>query len=253
MGLRETAYYRYLLSFDERSRRVNPEAEPDTEIRNPPLEHYLPMAAACAERGLFVLRMGQVVDRPLPAGGHPRVIDYAWIHRSPFGDIYLLATCKFVVAGGSALWWIGAAWNRPAVYTDNYCLAFRGVRPGSLLIPKLMWLVAEKRFLSFEEMLRYGMRYSYASNCRQDGVELIHNSPEEVTEVVLEMDQRLDGTWRQTPEDVELHRRFEGLFRPEHMGYRMPGRIGTQFLRRYSYLLESPRAMRTVVTDVHAQ
>jgi len=87
-------------------------------------------------------------------------------------------------------------------------------------------------------MLSAGMRFSYESNCRNDGVELVHNTPDEISEVVQEMNQRLDGTWQTRDEDEELQQRFDNLYLPEHYGYGLPGRIGAQFLHKNKELLD---------------
>jgi putative glycosyltransferase (TIGR04372 family) len=238
-GLREQAYYRQFLMSGPRQRRVNSEAEPDTYVRNPPLENYLPMAQRCAQAGLYVLRMGQSVGETLPAGLPSNIIDYASKHRSPFGDIYLLAHCKFLVTGGAGgLWWIAAAFNHPVVMTDSYCIQVRPLRRGDLFVPKKLWHLSDKRFLSFREMLATGMRYSYEGNCRRDGIELVHNTPEEIAAVVEEMNQRLEGTWQADEEDDDLQRRFNALYLPEHYGYGLPGQIGAKFLRDHKDLLE---------------
>lgn len=236
-GLREAAYYQEFLTPEAQARYSNPEDREDTYIRNPPLRNYVPMAVQCANLGLYVLRMGKGVDEPLPAGLHPNIIDYASKHRTPFGDIYLLANCKFVVAGAAGLWWISTAFNGPVVMTDNSWLWGSWLREGDLFIPKKLWLISGKRFLTFREMLAVDSRYTYKSNCLRDGVELVHNTPEEITAVVLEMNQRLDGTWQSCEEDEELQRRFKALYPPDHPGYHAPGRIGVEFLRQHSNLL----------------
>ena len=238
-GVREAAYYRQFLDPGARRRAqyLNTEADEDTYIRNPPLGNYLPMLTQCAEQGLYVVRMGQVVGAQLPSGLHPNVVDYAAKHRSPFGDIYLLATCKFAVSGGAGLWNVVSAFNRPVVLTDSYFLQYRPLRQGDLFIPKMVWLIAEKRFLTFKEMLTAHMRYTYASNCRRDGVELLHSTPGQIAAVVREMNERLDGTWCETEEDQELQRRFSSLYTPDQYGYGMPGRIGAEFLRQHAELL----------------
>lgn len=246
LGLRESAYYQQFVMPGARARHLNTEANEDTYVRNPPLCNYLAMAEACAARGLYVLRMGQTPGKALPSGLHPNVIDYATKQRTPFGDIYLLATCLFVVSGGAAgLWQVTSAFNRPVVLTDSYWLQFRPLREGDLFIPSKMWVVAEKRFLTFREMLASYIRYSYASHCRRDGIELVHNTPDEIAAVVLEMEQRLAGTWAPQEEDQELQRRFDALYLPGPYGYGlpgaygygMPGRIGAEFLRQNRDLL----------------
>jgi putative glycosyltransferase (TIGR04372 family) len=246
LGLRETAYYQQFVAPGARARDLNTEANEETSIRNPPLGHYLRMAGACAARGLYVLRMGQIVGEPLASGLHPNIIDYATKHRTPFGDMYLLATCRFVVSGGAGLWQVTSAFNRPAVLTDSYWLQFRPLREGDLFIPKKLWVIAEKRLLTFREMLAAYVDYSYASACRRDGIELVHNTPDEIAAVVLEMEERLAGTWVPQGDDEELWQRLDALYqpgpyghgKPGAYGYGMPGRMGAEFLRENRHLLE---------------
>ncbi len=237
-GLREAGYYQQFQTAAALARDPNPETGEDTYVRNPPLKAYLPMAAQCADAGLYALRMGQTVGERIPAGAHPRVLDYAAASRTDFGDIYLLAHCQFAVAGGAGLWWIAAAFNRPVVLTDHYAIATKPVRPGDLFIPKLVWWAAERRFLTFREMLEAGARYTYAGACREDGMELMHNTPDEITGVVREMRERVVGTWLDDAESEALQRRFNALYTPAHQGDGMPGRIGAEFLRQHADLLE---------------
>jgi hypothetical protein len=59
-----------------------------------------------------------------------------------------------------------------------------------------------------------------------------------ITEVVLEMHQRIDGTWIETDEDIELQARFSGLRASVPKWQVQPSvRIGADFLRRYQHLL----------------
>jgi putative glycosyltransferase (TIGR04372 family) len=235
-GLRDDAYYSQFRDQPQRG-RLNLEAATKFSVRNPALNDYMQMAVDRAEAGLYAVRMGSVVGEPLPAGLHPRVVDYASQCRTPFGDVYLLATCKFAVAGASALWLFASVFNRPIVQTDSYYLQFRPCRPGDLFIPIKLWLIEERRFLTFREMLETDIDLTSAVNLQRSGLELVHNTPDEISAVVREMDQRIDGTWLEAEEDEELQRRFGALYQPAHDSYGMPGCIGAEFLRQHSYLL----------------
>ena len=59
-----------------------------------------------------------------------------------------------------------------------------------------------------------------------------------ITNDVLEMNQRLDGTWIESEEDSELQARFSALRASIPKWQVQPGvRIGAGFLRRYKQLL----------------
>ena len=234
--VRDDAYYRQFRR--RKDSRINDQAGKEYAVRNPSVTSYLPMAIECAANGHHVLRMGSVVAAPLPAGLHPRIIDYASTRRTPFGDVYLLATCRYTVSGGAGLFWFATAFNRPVVLTDSYHLAFRPLRPSDLFIPIKFWLIAEKRFLTFREMLKdTDLEWTNEGHLHRLGVELVHNTAEEVAAVVREMDQRLNGTWETTEEDEELQRRLQTIWTPEHGAYGMPSRIGAQFLREHAHLI----------------
>jgi len=247
-GLREAAYYQEFLTPEAQVLYTNPEDREDTYIRNPPLKNYIPMALQCSNLGLYILRMGKAVDESLPPDLHQKIIDYASKHWTPFGDVYLLANCKFVVAGAAGFWWIASAFNRPVVMTDTYLL-WGTLRADDLFIPKKLWLISEKRLLTFREMLAVGPLYMYQANCLRDGIELVHNTPDEISAVVLEMEQRLNGAWKSSEEDEELQHRFKSLYPPRvslrvderhdffKPNVRIPGRIGAEFLRQYVHLL----------------
>jgi len=68
-------------------------------------------------------------------------------------------------------------------------------------------------------------------------LELIENTPEEILAATIEMDERLNGTWKSTQKDEELQKRFWALFGPDKL--KSPDlRIGAEYLRQNKNLLE---------------
>ena len=47
---------------------------------------------------------------------------------------------------------------------------------------------------------------------KQNDVELRENSPEEIRDIVIEMDDRLNGNWKETKEDKILQEKFWSIF-----------------------------------------
>ena len=68
-------------------------------------------------------------------------------------------------------------------------------------------------------------------------LELIENTPKEIRDVTIEMDERLNGTWVTTEEDEELQKRFWSLFGPDKLKS-LNLRIGTEYLRQNKELLK---------------
>jgi putative glycosyltransferase (TIGR04372 family) len=225
------------------------------EHRNSDIRTQLPAMGALTHRGYVAVRMGAVVEAPLPVE-HPRIIDYATQARSEFLDVFLCARCRFFVGDGDGLTSMATAFRRPLVLVNFAPLEYLDRwNPSYLVLPKKLWLISEHRFLTFREILTSEVRGFYqTARYRRSGIEWITNTPEEITAAVLEMDERLNGTWQTTEEDEQLQRAFWGLFeRTEgaaraHLADRWPdrsgwafgsirARIGAAFLREHRALL----------------
>ena len=158
--------------------------------------------------------------------------------RTDFGDAWLLANCKFVIAGGTGVHWMSSALNRPVLLTDTYDLCDSSYGVTDLAIPQLAWSKSEKVLLPFSWLMAQGEGWGHKKSLINGDIEVVKNSAEEITEVVLEMNQRIDGTWVETDEDIELQERFKKL-RQHQPPWKVQQsvRIGAAFLRRYKHLL----------------
>ena len=209
------------------------------DYRDSLIQNYLPAVEELARGGYFVIRMGAVVNEALPATDR-RIIDYALNGRTDFLDVYLSAKCRFFLGCGSGIDCIARIFRRPTALVNMVPLEYVHTwSPDDLFIPKKLWLREERRFLKFREILDSGIgRYHRSEQYRQGGIEVIENTPEEITAMVVEMDERLDGTWLATEEDEELQRRFWSLFTPNEVNGVFLSRIGAEFLRENRELLE---------------
>lgn len=207
----------------------------DSNIRN-----YIPAMEELVRRGYYAFRMGAAVKNALnPA--NPRIIDYATKYRTDFFDIYLLAKCQFFVNGNNGTYGIPFIFRRPIVIVNYIPLKYANtaLTAKDLIIPKKLWLREEHRFLSFREILESEVKkFFLTEQYERYDIEVIENAPEEITDVVLEMDERLKGTWKMTEEDEELQQRFWSLFSPSELNQGFRSRIGAEFLRQNRELLE---------------
>jgi putative glycosyltransferase (TIGR04372 family) len=180
------------------------------DYRNCDVEDYVEGAEAVAQRGYFVLRMGAVVARPMRSA-HPRVIDYATSgRRSEFMDLYLGAHCAFCVSDGLGYYAIPAAFRRPNAYV-NYSpfFMFYSSRAADLGIAKTMVDATTGRRLTLGEMGARGVaQLSATRDFAERGVRVVSNTPGEIRELMCEMVDRLEGTWRDAPGDDERQARF---------------------------------------------
>jgi putative glycosyltransferase (TIGR04372 family) len=208
------------------------------KYRDSTIHNYIPAAEELVRRGYFAIRMGAVVKEALNTT-NPMIIDYATRHRTDFLDIFLCAKCRFFIGDTSGIAAAAAIFRRPAARVNIIPLEYlAGGIPGDLFIPKKIWLRHEHRFLTVREILESGIgRFERTEQYEQLGIEVVENTPEEITALVLEMDERLNGTWETTKEDEQLQRLFWSLLKPSKMNQAFEIRIGAEFLRQHRALL----------------
>lgn len=112
-----------------------------------------------------------------------------------------------------------------------------GVSRRDRQIPQLLWSRMERRLLSLHEMVLTEDKYSYATICAQDEIDLVKNSSEEIADHAVEVLMRARGQYPETAQDKVLLERFSEIQQlstpPAHM--RSP--IALSFLRRHEGLL----------------
>jgi putative glycosyltransferase (TIGR04372 family) len=230
--VRDEAYYKVAL--------------PDRDLsyhsfRNCDIDSYVEGLEALAEKGLFVLRMGAIVEKPLRSS-HPKLIDYASSSfRSEFGDVYLGANCKFCISDGLGYYAIPAAFRRPNAYV-NYSPfhIFYSSRSCDAGITKVFSDSKSGRVIPIRELHEFNVsELTRSERLAEVGLTLIDNSPSEIRDLILEVNSRLDGTWVANPEDEALQSVFWERYleaigpigRTKH-GY-IRSRFGAQFLRSH--------------------
>ncbi|MCX6122150.1 MAG: TIGR04372 family glycosyltransferase [Ignavibacteriales bacterium] len=209
--------------------------------RDSNVQNFVLAAEELAKRGYFVIRMGAIVHETLKSA-HPQVIDYATNGmRSEFLDIYLGANCDFCISVGTGFDAIPYIFRRPIVYVNFVPLGYLGTYvKQALCIPKHHILKNDDRELTLSEIFTRGVGFSlFTSDFESKGIQLIENTPEEIRDVVIEMAERLNGTWQPDENDESLQKRFWDIFptevvdpsnrRPLHGEIR--SRFGAHFLR----------------------
>ena len=227
------------LYYETKMDREHPESN-STDLFSsfPSWKNYFQCIKSLNDTGLDVIRMGQQVDTEISQSSCT-LIDYARTSRSEFGDVWLLGNCKFVIAGaGTGIYWPASALNKPSLLTDSSGLFNTSYGEHDLKIPQLAWSRGEKKLMPFSWMIAHGEGWGHKRSLIEGDIEIVKNSAEEITEVALEMDQRLNGTWIETDEDIELQNRFKKLkVAVPKWQVQESVQIGADFLRRYQHLL----------------
>ena len=234
IGMAERIYY-------EQKNATEHEVESHLDLYScmPDWKNYVACTEVLDEHSIKTVRMGQFVSNKLADTTESSIIDYASTARSEYGDVWLLANCKFVISGGgTGVYWPSSAFGKNSVMTDSPGLNYTSFGLYDLSTPLLAWSISERTLKSFTWMISQGEGWSHIRSLIEGDLEIVKNTAEEITEVVLEMNQRIDGTWVETDEDIELQERFRELRKAvPQWRVQQSVRIGAAFLRRYKHLL----------------
>ena len=214
------------------------------DYRDFSVQTMIDAAEEMTRRGYYVLRMGAIVAEPL-CSVNPKIIDYANSPlRSDFADIYLMAKSIAYLGSDSGIATVPLIFRKPLFYINFspgmiYILTYFCPWP---FIIKHLWSKKDHRFLSLRKIFEIGLGGASSTGMYEEhGVELIDNTPEEIRDLAVEVDDRVNGQWQVQPEDEELQARFRGILRQyipsDHRGD-IQINIGSSFLRKHMYLLD---------------
>ena len=208
------------------------------DYRDSTIGNYLPAAEEMARSGLWAVRIGEVAKEPIIAT-HSAIIDYTFSgKRSDFMDIYLGANCKFMICSETGLNLVPTMFRRPILFVNLVLLPYIYVWCTGVVITKKFFSLSRNRLLTYREIFSpdtgvYGETGMAAIN----DIELIENTAAEIRAASIEMNDRINGKWKATNEDLRLQTQFWELFGKERA--RNPDiQIGAEFLRQNADLLD---------------
>lgn len=171
--------------------------------RDSDIATYVPAAEWLADQGVWVLRMGKVMAKPIPCS-HPRIIDYPFHpEKNDFQDIWLFANCDLCITTLTGPDIVSDIYRRPLLLVNYLPFRYLFSWSNAMHIPKtLVWQESEKP-LNLRELIKYHSEYY-----DRIGIRIIDLTPEEITSAVQERWQRLQGTWTDTDEDHMRYNQF---------------------------------------------
>tara|TARA_A100001011_G_C14244185_1_gene814728 strand:+ start:217 stop:1638 length:1422 start_codon:yes stop_codon:yes gene_type:complete len=253
MGIEENKYVCFSARDQKFLNRFNQDINWDYQrFRNADVNTYLPALEIMTQKGFHCLRTGFMVKEKLKTN-NKKIIDYSNSEdRSDFFDIFLGSQCFFyLLSGGSGIQGIPQAFNKPIVFINHHNInEILYFCHNSLYIPKKYYLIKEKRFLKFAEFIDLERKTNFTRKLHNNldgnnqifnnlGIKLFDNSPEEISDIVDEMEKRISGTWEEDKEDILLQNKFWSLFEKrlsyhKNLNYlKSPTfRIGSKFLKK---------------------
>lgn len=239
LGVKEAAYYTSITPEKGYGQDLRHEA---IDSKNVEIKNYMSAATHLANSGIYVVRVGSVVNAPLPKDRHPMIIDYSTTNRSELGDIVLGANCKFCLTGAGGVWVFSATQNRHVAYCDQYEFGYendmlsQGVQ--TIWVLRTLRDKESNKLVPFCEMATGGQEWADDKLLTSLGLEPIPNTPEEILNAVIEMNDWIDGKLELSECDEELQTKFYNCYPPETRLEKNPQvRISPSFLRKYQDLL----------------
>jgi len=165
--------------------------------RNSDIDTYLPAIHWLTEQGVWVIRMGKLMAKPLPTG-IGQVIDYAFDPgKSDLLDIWLFANCSGCVSTGSGPDQVSLVYEVPLLFVNSIPLGYFWSFANAIWVPKPLRWAKDKQPLSVHEHLSnnflYGVQYEAS------GIHVVDQAPEDLTLAFQEFWQRCVDTWQEEP------------------------------------------------------
>ena len=239
LGLKEAAYYASITTESGYGQDLSHQAN---DSRNVDIANYMLAATHLVNLGIYVVRVGSIVGVQLSKDRRKFIIDYATEARSELGDVVLGANCKFSVCAATGVWVFTASRNRPIVNCDQYELGYKTdlLRQGAPSVWVLRTLKRKQtsEMVAFSEMAAGGKNWADDKLLTALGLEPVQNTPDEILNAVIEMNDWVDGKLELSEYDEELQTKFYNCYPPETRLEKNPlVRISPSFLRKYQDLL----------------
>lgn len=189
--------------------------------RNSSIENYTQVAEKLTELGYYAIRMGKFVEKPLSISD-PKIIDYATHHQSDFMDLYLSARCRFFIGNNGGMVTLPLIFRKPLVIVNVFPPGNgidNATSKDNIFIPKMIHSSVEGRLLTFRETLetKFAREGIHSEEDWKDfhdqGLTLVENTPEEIEQVSMEMEQRLNSEFTVSEHDQELRARWLEIVR----------------------------------------
>ncbi len=190
------------------------------DYRNNNIDDFILASEELTKRGYFVFRMGVVVNKPFKTK-NKKIIDYANSNlRNDFMDIYLASKCTFCISTGLGFDDVPHIFNKHIALISVPVGDLRTFSNKFLLLTKNHYFKKEKRNLSLSEIFSYGVGLAYETQTFQKkGIELIDCSPQEISNFVLEMEEKIKSINDFDKEDEILQRKFKEVFIKNYKKY----------------------------------
>lgn len=174
--------------------------------RNSDLDTYIKATEWLAGQGVWVLRMGKMVQKPFKTK-HPRIIDYAFNNqKSDLLDVWLFANCSAVISTGTGIDAVSEVYGVPIIFVNILPLRYIHSYSYSTWVSKRLYWRANNKALTLIESIKYSFLHS--SQYDDYGIEIVDLSENEILASVKEFWSRINGEYHETEKVKALQNKF---------------------------------------------
>jgi putative glycosyltransferase (TIGR04372 family) len=207
------------------------------EYRDSKIETYRRAVNHLLEKGFWVVRLGKIAVAPINMQ-HERLIDYPFVEdQDDILDIWLTLNCRLFMSTAAGLDILPGIYGQPtSIFVNAMPLSAIHSWHEVSWTPKYLRWRSTGRYLTLSEHLKH--EYFRKQNYEAQGIEIVDLSEDDIQCAIEEHISRLDGTWKDTPHDLELQEKFWSSLRQwqnfsQYHGWIHPkARVGTHYLRK---------------------
>lgn len=206
-----------------------------TAVRHGVIDSYMDAIKKIVDAGGWVIRLGDSSMPKLP--DHSQVIDYAHSSiKSDRLDIFLIGACRFYLGMNSGPGTIPGLFGKRCLQTNYAPLKPHIPHSGDMFLPMLFRWKDTKQLLTFKEILTSDLiHYEFLAPIEEYGVEVVPNTPDEITYAVEEMlritECNSDIEYKNSP----VQKQFQNICQEVDLIFRPM--ISVRFLETHSELL----------------
>ena len=248
---RDGLYYKKVLQLDDKL------IETMDVYRNSDVQSFkLAAEMVCGMFDMQAVRVGKIQKTRING---IKIIDYASDFHDDFLDIYLAYKNKFLLSDPSGVNMFAATFSKPIALTNMPFVLVNndGFIPLSfekdLMVFQKYWDKSRKKYLSFKEMIKWEIyaksdkfKYSGITNLFEvyykNDIIPVKNTEQEILDLALEMNHRIDGTIHYSEEEDYLQEKFRNMVKMEIKKdkdwFWYDARVGTKFLLTNQWLLD---------------
>jgi putative glycosyltransferase (TIGR04372 family) len=174
------------------------------------IEKFNLMADELTKRNIYVFRMGAKVEGKF-GKKNEKIIDYAnSSFRSELMDIFLASNCFFGIECGTGSIGVAYLFRKPIVSLNaNIFHLYTGVKNG-VMLSKHYFCKIRKRNLTLGELMKFEIGdLDHRQQLDDANIDVIDCTNDEIRDACIELLERLQGTWKDTPVDIELQKKFK--------------------------------------------